>query len=648
MKSINSLDKTNVSFWQIFRIIFVIFSLYLLTDVFFRWDGFRYYASFLEFLPNVSFLSLLWTIVALSTTFLIWVPLRASGWLFRCFRWEISSQHLLFFPFIAIPLGLLVWKGKKLAATYIQTTLPVKLIVLLCVFCLAVFLTWLLCNRIERWVNAFQDRITPLVWIFGIFIILSIPITAYRTLWYHTETKELHEVARSSEADKNKPNIILVTFDALTAEDMSLYGYHRDTTPFINEWAKNASLFTKAQAESNFTASTLASLMTGKRVWTHQVYHVRGSKPLKIKTESLPLLLKKNGYYNIAYLTNIVANAGRLGLEDRFDVAPIATDYMRPTNLYEHIDQWLYRYFGEQFRLYDWALRHDFILGDIIRSYSQYSYETAFIPEKAFGDFLDVIDKKSPKPFFAWIHIHPPHDPYFPPEPYRGTFEPSSKLLEVIQGTDENISFSRARYDEFILYCDNQFKKFIRQLEERNMMENSMVMLSSDHGESFSEEHDYFRHGGPHLYEQVTHIPLIIKEPGQTKGRVINDLVAQVDIPATILDLSGIKVAPWMEGRSLKPLLRGKEMPPRIIFSMVYQENPSRGNRLTIGTIAVWEGDYKLIYYLEKKKSLLFNLKQDPYELNNLFDKEPEQGQILLTLIKNNLRKANISISRGE
>lgn len=134
---------------------------------------------------------------------------------------------------------------------------------------------------------------------------------------------------------------------------------------------------------------------------------------------------------------------------------------------------------------------------------------------------------------------------------------------------------------------------------------------------------------------------MIIKEPGQINGRVITDLVGQIDIPATILELAGIPIPSWMEGRSLVPLMRGYKLPPRPIFSMNFERNPSRGHKIEKGTIAVWEGDYKLIYYLDDDKVLLFNLKEDPKEMNNLVDEKPEIARRLLNLVKESLRKAN-------
>ncbi len=199
----------------------------------------------------------------------------------------------------------------------------------------------------------------------------------------------------------------------------------------------------------------------------------------------------------------------------------------------------------------------------------------------------------------------------------------------------------RDYYDEYINYIDKQFDNFIQDLNER-AIDNTVIILSADHGESF--DHGYFTHGGPFLYEEVTHIPLIIKEPGQKKGQIIEPLVEQIDIPATVLELANIPVPIWMEGRSLVSAMRGETLAQRPAFSMNFEGNRSRGHKITTGSIAVWEGDYKLIHYLEKNESQLFNIRRDPYELNNLFNKEVDKGRSLLVLIKENLKKANDNI----
>jgi arylsulfatase A-like enzyme len=187
------------------------------------------------------------------------------------------------------------------------------------------------------------------------------------------------------------------------------------------------------------------------------------------------------------------------------------------------------------------------------------------------------------------------------------------------------------------MYCDKQFGNFLDRLEANNKSGKTIVLLSTDHGEIFTAGE--MGHGGPPR-EAVSHIPLIIRESGQNKQTIINDLVEQIDIPSTVLDMAGIPIPDWMEGRSLVPLLRGKELPDQPAFSVDFQNNRS-GEMITQGTVAVYEGDYKLIHDLSKNTSQLFNMRNDPDELNNLIDKEPAIGQRLLGIITEQIKKAN-------
>ncbi len=641
------------SYWQVFRVIFVIFSLYLLGDAFFRWDGFRYYASFPEFLPAVALATILWTLVAILAALLIWLPGRILEWFCRRRGCGLGTEHLLLYICIFLLLGATVWLGKRLLWEGLVTTLQLKMGVFLGVLLAAVFLTRLFRNSM----NVIQERITPLVWLFGIWLVVSVPLVAYNTWGKEAGHAAPQRVQQTAAADDDRPDIILVTFDTLTARDMSVYGYDRPTTPFISKWAEGASLFTRAYSASNFTTPTTATLMTGKRVWTHRTYHLKGSKPLKNHIENLPLMLKKEGYYNMAFIVNPKASVKTLGVAESFDIAPLPTEFSTAVSLFEIINRFLYRSFGEKIQLHDWIIKEDFVLRRLVDMISQDFSITLVPPRNAFNRFFETIDGNPPRPFFAWIHLMPPHYPYLPPEPYMGMFDSSPDMRTYKSQWDiyrdhypakmpPGIGTFRARYDEFIRYSDNEFENFITRLAARDDLKNTVIIFSSDHGESF--EHNYVGHNGPHLYEQVTHIPLVVKWPGRTGGRVINDLVEQIDIPPTILDIAGVQVPSWMEGRSLVPFMKGGSLQPRHVFSMNFEKNPSRGQQITSGTIALWEGDYKLIHYLEKNKSLLFNLKDDPDELNNLFDSEPETGRRLLGIIMDNLRKTNERISRGE
>ena len=651
-----------ISFGRYFKLVFVIFSLYLMGDAFYRWDGFSKYAAFSEFLPGLSLVSILWCTVALFIAIFTWLLFRLLEWLSHRAGLKLQIEHLLLFVFLTLLSGAAAWKGKKLVWPFLQTTPEIKLTVFFCIALVSGILTWSFRNKAEEWLDIASEKITPLIWLFGIFVFCSIPIVAYHTLFKEAGTT-VQQSVQASIIDKNKPNILLVTFDSLTARNMSVYGYEKETTPFIKKWAKGAALFNRTEAASNFTTSATASLLPGKRVWTHQSYHIEGTKPLNSSVESLPALLKEHGYYNMAFIVNPHTSVRILGMEKSFDIAPPAYEFSEPASLvgwqFGALDVLLYKLFADKIRMHDWILKDDFILKKLLYRISNDFTLTTVPIEKVFSASLDVMGGTSQRPFFVWIHVFPPHDPYLPPEPYKYMYNSSSwfrtwKSQEQVKVESYKYLFQykwfpeemqpavdlmKDYYDEFIKYGDEKFKELITGLNDKGL-DNTIVILSADHGESF--EHGYFTHGGPFLYEQVTHIPLIIKAPGQKNaGRVINVPVGQIDIPATILELADIPVPSWMEGRSLVPFMNGDELPNRPLFSMNFEENPSRGSQIKRGSIAVWDNDYKLIHYLGKKEFLLFNLKIDPDESDNIIEKEPEISQRLLNIIKSKLNEAN-------
>lgn len=267
------ITNERVSFLQVLRLVFVLFSLYLLRDAFFRWDGFKYYASFSEYIPAFSLVLVLWTLVAFVISIAAWVLFRLCEITFDRVGLRIRAGHILVYGVGSILFGILAWKIKRLLWTDIQTSIQLKSIVLVSVFVVSTYLTWMLRHKAERWFKIVQDRITPLTWLFGFLVMISVLIVSVYTFGTESYKPIPKEFTQSAEygSEEKLPNIVLVFFDTLTARDMSLYGYQRNTTPFITRWAENATVFTRTEAENNHTTPATASLMTGKRVWTHQV-----------------------------------------------------------------------------------------------------------------------------------------------------------------------------------------------------------------------------------------------------------------------------------------------------------------------------------------------------------------------------------------
>jgi arylsulfatase A-like enzyme len=648
--------RPNVSLKYVFRFVFVAFSLYLLADAFYRWDGFSYYAPFSEYLPSVALASVLWTLLAFITAIITWIVFLMTAWLLRHLRMRVGTEELLAYSIVFAVFALSVFEAKRLIWPNRETSTTLKYLVLFSVTIISAVPVWLLRKSVHRVIEFINERITPLVWLFGLFVIISLPIVAYHT-WSEGDGQKqiLTDRAAPSVSSDDRPDILLVTFDALSARHMSLYGYERETTPFIEKWSKNASVFSNVKSESDFTAPTTASLMTGKRVWTHMRYHrMRGSRTVRSENESLPVVLKKNGYVNMAFISNDIASVNNLGIERYFDVSPPSSDFWAYDYLPTLMNKFLIPLFGGKFRIHDWLGQEDFITGKLIRRVSGGLSHTSRPPKKAFNAFLNAAGNYPRAPFFAWIHVDPPHFPYLPEKPFMGMFDASNdmrtlrtqlegktRIREYVARTNkfpEEVELLKARYDEFIRYCDDQFENLIKKIEERKELRNMIIILSTDHGEIFT--HNNLLHGDT-LFEPELSIPLIIKMPGHEKGRIIDELVEQIDIPATILDLIGIPIPQWMEGRSLTPLMHNKELPQRPAFSMNLEKNPSRGKPISKGTVAIWDGDYKMIYDIDNGRSLLFNLRNDPDEIKNIVGEEPETAGRLRFLIRQNLYEAN-------
>jgi arylsulfatase A-like enzyme len=243
------------------------------------------------------------------------------------------------------------------------------------------------------------------------------------------------------------------------------------------------------------------------------------------------------------------------------------------------------------------------------------------------------------RPIFLWVHFFPPHDPYATPKPWLQSFDDSPLAITAADSSSTyyydwaaTSSVRRrvleARYEEAIAYVDHSVGELIADIQER-LGPNTVIIVTADHGESF--QHGYGGHGGPALYEELVHIPLIIKlpQPLNAPGRR-SERVEQIDIAPTIADLAGIEKSPMWEGRSLVAV-PSEPSNSHTVYSMNFEENPARGE-LTTGSVATLGGSWKLIEFMgrlhysrmPKPETLLFDLTIDPLELHNVASEHPD------------------------
>lgn len=428
------------------------------------------------------------------------------------------------------------------------------------------------------------------------------------------------EWAKGTEvASGNKPNVFLITFDSLTARDMSLYGYHKKTTPCLDELAKESFVFENMHSNSDSTSTSLPSILAGTYPWTHGAkdsddltIDLRGA--LSQETESIANCIEE--YYTVA----LVSTGWDIAVKAQFDQC----DLMSPGRLGAFFSKVCGNEFHPKRPPMRWALR---IFGWSRKEWPPFNAEA-----------MQHLDRLEKRPFLMWIHVWPPHHPYLPPPPFMGVFLPAEERdanKRFRRGYTYNeeseqpyVDKMRARYDEYILYADACLRSFIEGLKEKGLYDNSLIIITSDHGESF--EKGFLSHGNnPQLPEPEMHIPLLIRLPGQSHGSRISTLAEQVDVAPTILDVLGKPIPYWMEGKSLLPYMSGKN------------SNDDKVTYSTNGeTMAVFKGDYKLIR-LSDGTEKLYNLKKDPGELENLIIKESDVAAQLSKLVSDlEIRKA--------
>ena len=442
-----------------------------------------------------------------------------------------------------------------------------------------------------------------------------------------------------------RPNIVLLSIDALSAQHMSLYGYSRPTTPQLAQFAQGAVTFDRAYANGNFTTPGVATILTGTLPWTNRALQLPVWPLTYTRRESLPAVLERAGYRTGYVSTNAIAGAAKQGFGQYFQFA--STDRIGHTTLCaDGLSKYL-RYVCAASELS--PLQE---LDDLAARLHGTPQNLEHDPRLAIDPALQWLASAGHnKPIFLWVHLFPPHSPYAVPPPWLGRFDPSRRDRTVastepywgwIQSrlTASQVTVLEARYDEAVAYADAYAGPFLERALEI-LGPNTAVVVTADHGESFA--HDYGAHTGPGMYDEIIHIPLILKLPGETTGVRCNDVVEQADIAPTLAALAGIPAPATWEGRSLASACAPGESDPaadRAVFSMNFEQNP-RFAPLRTGSVAVIDGRWKLIRYMGRLHypfmpplhDELYDVVADPDELHNLAAQQPAVVQRLSGLI---------------
>jgi len=461
---------------------------------------------------------------------------------------------------------------------------------------------------------------------------------------------------RRSDEKNQPPNIIIILCDALSARNVSLYGYPRRTTPHIDAFADRSTVYHQHYSGGNFTTTGMASLLTGMFGWKHRAIN-QGGPVLPEFASFSPHSLLDSGYHKLAFSQNPWSD--RLLAQNHRDL----DDFLPVTAYSIHEESWITKALGNDHTLASIAV-DDFLLpahGDVPgssvlgsyyrvkaldsfqkekNSYPQYtnglpeiligSYSVPYLNESVYnGVYLELSRlAEGNVPYFAFFHLFSPHFPYNPSREFHRLFRddyiPAAKPVHPLSPKfDEKYLLSRrTAYDRQIAQVDEEFGRLIGRLDKMSVLANSYLIFTSDHGEMF--ERGFVGHGFHFMYEPALHIPLLIHAPGQRTRSDVYSPTGNVDVLPSLLHATGREIPSEMDGMVL-PSFGGAEDSKRPIFSVYAADNPAF-TPLKKTVIAMRKGANKLIVYLGYDDFdgvfELYNLEVDPEELIDLSDKE--------------------------
>lgn len=446
-----------------------------------------------------------------------------------------------------------------------------------------------------------------------------------------------------------KPNILLVTFDAMAAYDMQVYGYKLPTTPHIAEFAQTGTVFDNFYSASTFTTPSLASMLTGLEPSETGVYHLPGRLRGERASETLPRVLRDSGYATAALISSSYAYFFASWQARDFDILRDGPLYSTPgAEAIWEATPFLHpaQPFGsrlDEFRDLETGL--EFIPVELNSYFPKwFTHSTSDLPpDVTFARARKLVDEL-PDGFFLWVHVMAPHSPYLPrtnlgrflPGPEMRTFEDQSSVSNGHTYTpdeQELVDQDRLRYDEFIADTDAAFGDFIAGVRADGKLANTAVIVSADHGESF--QGGIFKHESPYQTPSEIHIPLIIHVPGQKESRRVPFVADQTALAPTILEIAGLPRASWMKGESLTPWIGDSAAPAGAGLAFTeYLETDSIFRPLTSGTAGVTDGIHQYVYNLATHKGALRDATDPRLWYVDHSSEDPEDAQRLSEALK--------------
>lgn len=402
-------------------------------------------------------------------------------------------------------------------------------------------------------------------------------------------------MAITSPKARRHPNILLIAIDSLRADHMSCYGYHRLTTPHIDRFAEEGVLFENTYSAHIPTTPAYASMLTGRDCFGTQVVALRHKGQMTGQVRTLPEILREHGYNTTC--VGFSGNAAGRGFDTYLNYDGWGSWEKRPLRKAENLN-------------------------------------AVTIPE------IQRLSRED-KPWMMMLRHMDPHSPYLPPSPYDRMFyhgdecDPANKSMEPVFNfrpfgdyfkswtppglTDRH--YVDAQYDGGIAYMDSCLQVIFQQLETLDILDNTIVVINGDHGETLYEHECWYDHHG--MYDNCLHVPLIIRYPKELPaGWRVSGYNQHKHLAPTLLELAGIKARGIrFDGPSLLQLISGQSSS----FESEFYITECTWMRKHGWRTPQW----KLIVALEpdfhfKPEVELYNLIEDPEELNNVAKANPD------------------------
>lgn len=484
-----------------------------------------------------------------------------------------------------------------------------------------------------------------------------------------------------------QPHIVMIVLDTHRRDRLSLYGYRRPTTPNIDDFARQATVFDNAIAAGQWTIPSHAAMFTGEYPTTHQALQVHDT--LDGRFDTLAKLLKMNGYQTTGFCNNpllgVLNNGLKRGFETFYNYCGAVPSVPKSSNrLPRPIDQF-WEFYTQQLRKLSYPLQNAFAHSDFLFRLSMHPW---FVPVwstlanfkgntansiRDVNQFLET-RRNAARPQFVFLNLMETHTPYGPPDTFIQKFAPYFKESREARNVIRRYNLEAYRwllpleepmaevasnvlsdmYDAEVNYQDHLLGPLLERLSR---LDNTLVIIVADHGEGIGE-HNFMGHSFV-AYQELVHVPLIVKFPhGWAAGQRVIENVSTRRIFHTVLAAAGVqppeteyRPATEVEVFSLAPTVNGKDpengtvfveaYPPTTIQAILEKRAPRLIDQFhcTRNRWAAYQGSYKLVR-LDGVQDELFDLAKSPDETHNIAAQQPERVKELSTKLKQLIAQA--------